>query len=553
MNIEHYFTNDFEQPLDGEDINSVFLTDVNNNLNLNMKNEEISNNHLDKNPIQFKNDIFPENTFINDFPQINPISMSLIRNDDESSNKKISDNNFSSNSNSIINAINSSFDKESGIKKNQKNNEIVNKNFIFILNKDSNNNKITNKEEKQFIDKKRRPRIHLEDLNIDPEIIKNKKFQVVGNKVILSKNQKITEEDRKEIRRIRNMISAKNSRNRKKAEFNDLQEKIKKLTDELMIKKIIIENYEKNCCSSCKSRIWEINKKLTEDNYINDNIISSLNEEKNEDLIPEEDDSFFSNKNNLFCGKLSSVLVGVVCIIAIIVCIVEGGIILINKNKLSQNQNLVMTNSYQGTLRHLINNICLKEDENNISINFEDDDNNNKNNVPLPVKNFINNNLLQMCHDNFTKEIYFKLKNTKEKKNGNFLRKEYNRESICLQNNSVVNNNYIINNNYLPIEANKLILNDKLSNKIISVFVKDYESLKRYLNGRVLPLQEQIENEAKNSEDGCVYLQMIIPKETIKSSCNKNGTYSEYENDFFEIRCKIFAYNNYYEQGMTSH
>ena len=216
MNIEHYFTNDFEQPLDGEDINSVFLTDVNNNLNLNMKNEEISNNHLDKNPIQFKNDIFPENTFINDFPQINPISMSLIRNDDESSNKKISDNNFSSNSNSIINAINSSFDKESGIKKNQNNNEIVNKNFIFILNKDSNNNKITNKEEKQFIDKKRRPRIHLEDLNIDPEIIKNKKFQVVGNKVILSKNHKITEEDRKEIRRIRNMISAKNSRNKKK-------------------------------------------------------------------------------------------------------------------------------------------------------------------------------------------------------------------------------------------------------------------------------------------------------------------------------------------------
>ena len=162
-------------------------------------------------------------------------------------------------------------------------------------------------------------------MNIDPEIIKNKKFQVVGNKVILSKNHKITEEDRKEIRRIRNMISAKNSRNKKKTEFNDLQEKIKKLTDELIVKKIIIENYEKNCCSSCKSRIWEINKKLIEDNYINDNLISSQNEEKNEDLIPEEDDSFFSNKNNLFCGKLSSVLVGVVCIIAIIVCIVEGG------------------------------------------------------------------------------------------------------------------------------------------------------------------------------------------------------------------------------------
>ena len=53
-------------------------------------------------------------------------------------------------------------------------------------------------------------------------------------------------------------------------------------------------------------------------------------------------------------------------------------------------------------------------------------------------------------------------------------------------------------------------------------------------------MQEQIETEAKNSEDGCVYLQMIIPKETMKC----NGTYSEFENNFFEIRCKIFAFNN---------
>ena len=123
--------------------------------------------------------------------------------------------------------------------------------------------------------------------------------------------------------------------------------------------------------------------------------------------------------------------------------------------------------------------------------------------------------------------------------------------TVCIDSNNIENKKYSIVNdskliNNLPINANNVILNDNLSNKIISIYVKDYEALKRYVNGRSLPLQEQIENEAKNSEDGCVYLQLIIPKEAIKSSFDKSGTYSEYENDFFEIRCKIFAYNNYY-------
>lgn len=83
------------------------------------------------------------------------------------------------------------------------------------------------------------------------------------------------------------------------------------------------------------------------------------------------------------------------------------------------------------------------------------------------------------------------------------------------------------------------------------VFVKDYEAFKN-INGRSLPL---IENEGKNSKDGCAYLQMIIPKKEIKNSFDKNLTYSEYEreSDFFEIRCKIFEYNKYYGQGIISY
>jgi hypothetical protein len=65
-------------------------------------------------------------------------------------------------------------------------------------------------------------------------------------------------------------------------------------------------------------------------------------------------------------------------------------------------------------------------------------------------------------------------------------------------------------------------------------------------------LQEQIENEAKNSEDGCVYLQMIIPKYKIDQNYGNNETYTGFENDFFEIRCKIFSYYNYYDNKVST-
>lgn len=86
-----------------------------------------------------------------------------------------------------------------------------NNNKIKIENKNINTNKNNNN-----IGKKRKQRIHLEDLNIDPEIIKYKKYQTIGDKVITSKNSKITDLDRKEIRAIRNRISAQKSRDRKK-------------------------------------------------------------------------------------------------------------------------------------------------------------------------------------------------------------------------------------------------------------------------------------------------------------------------------------------------
>ena len=135
-------------------------------------------------------------------------------------------------------------------------------------------------------------------------------------------------------------------------------------------------------------------------------------------------------------------------------------------------------------------------------------------------------------------------------------KKLYNQknDSVCIETKNIEHNNYIIDKNSLkntlPVEANNIVLDNNLSHKIISLFVKDYNTLNRYINGRSLTLQEQIEIEAKNSEDGCVYLQMIIPN--YENGEDNSTLNSKYKNSFFEIRCKIFAYNNYYESKLAT-
>ena len=557
MNEDNFFSNDYDER--NSDIEKDILFPLNQNqdcvpdyfnnipnINFEGKNIDDFNFKFNDNPNQFKDSLFSNNFLNKDFSQINPIPIPspIQRSNEESSKQSININNSNNGSNS-----NSTKDK-SQLKNNinsNPNSNIINNPIISLdenlENNENNNNKV--------LIKKRRPRIHLEDLNLDPETIKNKKFEKIGDKVILSKNQVITEDDKKEIRAIRNRISAQKSRDKKKIEYINLKEQIKSLNDVLNKKTIIINNYEKICCPKCKNKINELNKKILEDNDANSNKYENIlnyNENDGEELVLEENNSFFSNRKNSFLGKIPGLMFGLVCLTAIVFCVLQVGQNIHNKYL---NQNMLLENSHQGTLRHLSYNMCPTKNDNNIS-----NENDTNNNVPLPMDTFNQNNFLQICHDKFTWDIYTKLKNKKQQKTGNFLRKRNLKDpildnTVCIDSNNIENKKYSIVNdskliNNLPINANNVILNDNLSNKIISIYVKDYEALKRYVNGRSLPLQEQIENEAKNSEDGCVYLQLIIPKEEIKSSFDKSGTYSEYENDFFEIRCKIFAYNNYY-------
>ena len=417
----------------------------------------------------------------------------------------------------------------------------------------SNKSKIDKDEinKKSNLGKKRKTRIHLEDLNIDPEIIKCKKYQTIGDKVITSKNSKITDLDRKEIRAIRNRISAQKSRDRKKAEFNELQTKVKYFEELTKKQNLMMKDFEKILCHECRNKFMEI--KLS---------ISLDKSDDNEYLVLDEDIPLvYTDKMGLSLTKLTGAIIGLVCLIGIVFCFVQGGF----NNTLMQNiqiNNINKLSDNKISLRHLSEEKML---EGNDDTHNEDNEDNDvvikEENVLLPInKAILDNNIylnqLQIYHDRFGTEISSYLEKNNKIKNG-FLMKQglytnKTKNSVCIETKNIEHNNYIIDHNSLkntyPVEANNMLTDNNLSHKIISLFVKDYNTLNRYINGKSLTLQEQIEIEAKNSEDGCVYLQMIIPN---YGNDDNETLSSEYKNSFFEIRCKIFAYNNYYESKLA--
>ena len=446
------------------------------------------------------------------------------------------------------------------INSNINNNSKANNIFVsFVNEKVSSNNK---KKDKTILSKKRKQRIHLEDLNLDPEIIKYKKYQTIGDKVITSKNSVITDLDKKEIRAIRNRISAQKSRDRKKAEFLNLQLQVKYLKETIEKQNLIIQHFQNFSCHDCKSKLNQII--LGNNNTINIPLMEKEDQnDENEYLTLEENSSIFTEKRSSLFGKISGALITLVCLIGIVLCTIEGGFNLSYRNKIVQNSKESRINVRQLTSSD--DDTFINENDNLTNINITDEEIDKIDlSVPLPIKsgrirnigNYLNK--LQLYHDKFGLDIYSFLKKKRKVKNG-FLMKEpfYNEKitdnSLCIDTKNIEHNTYIIDNNFnntLPVEANNIVLDNNLSHRIISLFIKDYNILQRFLNGKSLSLEEQIEIEAKNSDDGCVYLQMIIPRYKI-DDYGDNGTYA-YENGFFEIRGKIFAYNNYYENKVTT-
>ena len=508
--------------------NELLFTDSfpNNNFNLKLDNSLQLNNG---------NNIFQENNSLKDISSIGHTT-DLKKDEDSNINNSSSLNNISNNS--------SSTKEKSQFKKD--NIDIVNNNNIINQKEEINEN--INKE---ALNKKRKQRIHLEDLGLDPEFIKDKKFETIGDKVFLSKNKILTEEDKKEVRAIRNRISAQKSRDKKKAEFSLFQKQIKYLNEILKQKNLIIENYEKVCCPQCKAKFEEINKKIiSEKSDINVNKENFNNNSNEEELVLEEE----GNKNNSLFGKLPMLLIGIVCLIGISLCIFQYQYS--NTNRIIPLRNLKINNPIN------LNNINSTNDKEKLDENFiiyEEPNSPRQTDINTNLKEIEDNEFLQMCHDKFIFDVYSNHKKKKDleekQKTGFLVKKTYNNidpNSFCFESQRINNGDYIINNNNLtntlPIQRDNIILNEYISNKIISVFIKDYESLKKYSDGKLLTLKEQIEKSAKNSQDGCIYLQLIMPKSEIENDYEKkNDTCPNNNEKYFEIRCKILSYFNYYD------
>ena len=534
MEDSFLFQNNFnenEKEDNNFNLNLSFQNDESSNYFPNILNQELNIDSYENNIVFNKNILSMEEENLNkEIPQ----QENILEPFNEKFEKDSNNLNISNSQLSQSNSTKGTGDKNNESKLNDiKINEIINDE----KDKKKNNNINTGKKRKQ--------RIHLEDLNIDPEIIKCKKYQTIGDKVITSKNSKITDLDRKEIRAIRNRISAQKSRDRKKAEFNELQKKVK-FYEELTKKHILmIKDYERISCPECRAKFMEL--KL--------NISLDQNDPDKEILVLDEDISFFSSdKKGSILTKLTGALIAIVCLLGIILCLAQGnlaGNLIKNRNINDLNK---LNEEYQ--LRHLNEEETTEEKNGDNNIELKED--NGK--VLLPINQEIldyNINQLRLYHDRFGIEINSYLMKKNKERNGFLMKTQLynqNNNSVCIETKNIEHNNYIIDQNSLkntlPVEANNIVIDNNLSHKIISLFVKDYNTLNRYINGRSLTLQEQIEIEAKNSEDGCVYLQMIIPN--YESGENNSTLNPEYKNSFFEIRCKIFAYNNYYESKLAT-
>ena len=270
------------------------------------------------------------------------------------------------------------------------------------------------------------------------------------------------------------------------------------LTEQLNQKILIIKQYESLCCSQCKSKFKEVNDKIINDNNL----------EGDGGLILDEDEQ---NKKKSLLGKIPGLLIGIVCLIGITLCLYQFNInINTNGNKIPLRN---LKNLFNKNITTNINTTNTEDEsfkiyEEPISTTVSSDNYTEMSDIKE------DSDLLQMCHDKFIFDIFSNIKEKQKQKSGFLVKKTFNNKldpnSFCFQSSTINNGDYIINSNNnnsantLPIRRDNIILNEYISNKIISVFIKDYDTLKKFSNGKILSLKEQIEHGVKNSEDGCI-------------------------------------------------
>lgn len=167
------------------------------------------------------------------------------------------------------------------------------------------------------------------DLNISNSDKEPKDYIIEDDKLIII-NDKLDEKTKKEIRILRNRISAQKSRDRKKIELKEfkhfsnnlydenqsLKNEINKKEQEFLLLKKKIKNYENNLCEKCK---YLKNYEPIHPNFIQNKIIKSQNNFPST-IVDISNATRRNISNNLRLGVFS----GVLLLVFIIGCLVWG-------------------------------------------------------------------------------------------------------------------------------------------------------------------------------------------------------------------------------------
>ena len=385
-----------------------------------------------------------------------------------------------------------------------------------------------------------------DDYSYTSSSLNGKKYILVNDKVIRL-TKALTQTEKKEIKVLRNRISAQKSRDKKKEEFKFLIQENKQLKDIISNQQTLIDSLHKNIssCNRCKHFI------------INQNKMDSLL--KNRKIIKQS--------NGLAHHRGVNSLIGILCVLGVLALAFVGF-----------NYKLSITNAnYDAQMQTAFNPRMLiensKTNSSDVILSIL--------NEHFPIDNYYTNNtitseaivqkelknvfdlrekflldLIASSDNVIIKEKKHKCK--KEKKSSFFLSDHVIEKSTlptqfhysyCFNDKGAINTE-IETTNTLPIKVNEMnSYIDNFGKNVVSIYVKDYLSpnyvsnIEKVFSNYKLN-QTKNKNKNKKEDDDSLYLHMILPM-----SKNNNNSNNENNNDIlytkenptlFELGCKVF-------------
>jgi hypothetical protein len=334
---------------------------------------------------------------------------------------------------------------------------------------------------------------------------------------------------KKELKMLRNRLSAQRSRDRKKKEFDELKTLTKnllteneKLKNEILQKDSIINKLKdilKNLCPNCLDLIKN-------NNFISINT-NNNNNNNSDESIPIISDNISTTSNNSSSsnriGKLS-LLTGLIALICIF-----GTMKLNNNNNIFKIEKVYNNNNRFFNPRNLITNFVEKSLNGNEykqltydNKTFNDDSKNKQIQVPFDIQ----------------KNYEIRNKKNKEKKNTNLVPINYYNNEI---DNNIKNYYKYVNKNLPTLFCNNLILENKKfykAEEFINNLFKNKENDKNFAISN-LRIEKHPSISFKGKEED-IFIDLIIPINNCINSTNEITNSSSENEDYYKVSCKIF-------------